>query len=130
MKCEQQQRALFKQNFARAVQAAGLARHRPQPRENINAGDTTMVWRNNDLNYSSQFAHGSSLSPTGCAIHAHLVAGPGVNLRRVPTRSCQITLDQHHSHFHSTIRETDWTLANARELAGIVDNNAPIRRRH
>ena len=43
------QRALFKQNSARAVQAAGLARHRSQPRENINAGDTTMVWRNNKL---------------------------------------------------------------------------------
>ena len=43
------QRALFKQNSARAVQAAGLARHRCQPKENINAGDTTMVWRNNKL---------------------------------------------------------------------------------
>ena len=43
------QRALFKQNSAHAVQAAGLARHRSQPRENINAGDTTMVWRNNNL---------------------------------------------------------------------------------
>ena len=43
------QRALFKQNSARAVQAAGLARHRSQPRENINAGDTTMVWRNNNM---------------------------------------------------------------------------------
>ena len=43
------QRALFKQNSARAVQAAGLARHRSQPRENINAGDATMVWRNNNL---------------------------------------------------------------------------------
>ena len=42
-------RALFKQNSARAVQAAGLARHRSQPREDINAGDTTMVWRNNKL---------------------------------------------------------------------------------
>ena len=43
------QRALFKQNSARAVQAAGLARHRSQPRENINAGDSTMVWRNDNL---------------------------------------------------------------------------------
>ena len=43
------QRALFKQNSARAVQAAGSARHRSQPRENINAGDTTMVWRSNKL---------------------------------------------------------------------------------
>ena len=43
------QRALFKQNSARAVQAAGLERHRSQPRENINAGYTTMVWRNNNL---------------------------------------------------------------------------------
>ena len=43
------QRSLFKQNSARAVQAAGLARHRSQLRENINAGDTTMVWRNNNL---------------------------------------------------------------------------------
>ena len=43
------QRALFKQNSARAVQAAGSARHRSQPREDINAGDTTMVWRNNKL---------------------------------------------------------------------------------
>ena len=43
------QRALFNQNSARAVQAAGLARHRSQPRENINAGDTTMVWRYNNL---------------------------------------------------------------------------------
>ena len=32
------QRALFKQNATRAVQAAGLARHRSQPRQNINAG--------------------------------------------------------------------------------------------
>ena len=32
-----------------AVQAAGLARHRSQPREDINAGDTTMVWRHNKL---------------------------------------------------------------------------------
>ena len=40
------QRALFKQNYARAVQAARLARHRSRPRENINAGDTTMVWCN------------------------------------------------------------------------------------
>ena len=43
------QRALFEQNSARAVQAGGLARHRSQPRENINARDTTMVWRNNNL---------------------------------------------------------------------------------
>ena len=43
------QRALFKQNSARAVQAAGLARHRSQPREHINSGDTTMVWRSNNL---------------------------------------------------------------------------------
>ena len=43
------QRALFKQNCARVVQAAGLARHRSQPREDIKAGDTTMVWRNNKL---------------------------------------------------------------------------------
>ena len=43
------QRALIKQNSARAVQAAGLARHRSQPREDINVGDTTMVWRNNQL---------------------------------------------------------------------------------
>ena len=43
------QRASLKQNSARAVQAAGLARHRSQPREDINAGDTTMVWRNNKL---------------------------------------------------------------------------------
>ena len=43
------QRALFTQNSARAVQAAGLARHRSQPRENINVGDTTIVWRNNKL---------------------------------------------------------------------------------
>ena len=43
------QRALFKQNSARAVQAAGLARHRSQPRENINAGDTTMVWSSKNL---------------------------------------------------------------------------------
>ena len=46
------QRALFKQNFARAVQAAGLARHRFQPRENINAGDTTMVCKQQ---FESQF---------------------------------------------------------------------------
>ena len=31
------------------VRAAGMARHRSQPRENNNAGDTTMVWRNNNL---------------------------------------------------------------------------------
>ena len=31
------------------LQAAGLARHRSQPREDINVGDTTMVWRNNKL---------------------------------------------------------------------------------
>ena len=40
-------RALFKQNSALAVQAAGLARHRSQPKEDVNAGDTAMVWRNN-----------------------------------------------------------------------------------
>ena len=44
------QRALFKQNSAPSVQAAGLARHRSLPRENINAGDTTMVWRDNKFN--------------------------------------------------------------------------------
>ena len=43
------QRALFKQNSARAEQAAGLARHRSQPRDDVNAGDTAMVWRNNKL---------------------------------------------------------------------------------
>ena len=43
------QRALFKQNSARAVQAAGLARHRSQPRDDVGAGDTGMVWRNNKL---------------------------------------------------------------------------------
>ena len=43
------QRMLFKQNSARAVQAEGLARHRSQPREGINAGDTALVWRNNKL---------------------------------------------------------------------------------
>ena len=43
-------RALFKQNSARAVQAAGLARHRSQPRDDVNAGDMAMVWRNNKLN--------------------------------------------------------------------------------
>ena len=41
------QRALFKQHSARAVQAAGLARHRSLPREDINAGDTAMVWLDN-----------------------------------------------------------------------------------
>ena len=43
------QRVLFKQNSARAVQAARFARHRSQPREDLNAGDTTIVWRNNKL---------------------------------------------------------------------------------
>ena len=43
------QRALFKQNSARAVQAAVLARHRSQPRDDVNAGDTAMVWRDNQL---------------------------------------------------------------------------------
>ena len=43
------QRALFKQNSARAVQAAGLARHRSQPRDDGNPGDTAVVWRNNKL---------------------------------------------------------------------------------
>ena len=51
------QRALFKQNSARAVQAAGLTRHRFQPRENINAGDTTMVWRNNNLTGKKGWTH-------------------------------------------------------------------------
>ena len=46
MKCE---RRLNERCCARAVQAGGLARHRSQPREDINAGDTTMVWRNNKL---------------------------------------------------------------------------------
>ena len=48
-------RALFKQNSARAVQAAGLARHRSQPRENINAGDTTMVWPLQQVNWKKRF---------------------------------------------------------------------------
>ena len=43
------QRALFKQNSARAVQAAGLARHRAQARGNINLGDDHGVWHNNKL---------------------------------------------------------------------------------
>ena len=43
------QRALFEQNSARAVNAASLARHRSQPRDDVNAGDTAMVWRNNKL---------------------------------------------------------------------------------
>ena len=43
------QRVLFKQNSARAVQAAGLARHRSQPRDDVNPGDTALVWRNNKL---------------------------------------------------------------------------------
>ena len=42
-------RALFKQNSARAVHAAGLARHRSHPRDDVNAGDTAMVWRKNKL---------------------------------------------------------------------------------
>ena len=40
---------MFKQSSARAVQAAGLARHRSQPRDDVFAGDTAMVWRNNQL---------------------------------------------------------------------------------
>ena len=43
------QRALFKQSSARAVQATGWARHRSHPRDDVNAGDTTMVWRTNQL---------------------------------------------------------------------------------
>ena len=43
------QRAMSKQNSASAVQAAGLARHKSQPRDDVNAGDTAMVWRNNKL---------------------------------------------------------------------------------
>ena len=49
MKCEQQLNERCSNNSARAVQAAGLARHRSQPGENINAGDTTMLWCNNNL---------------------------------------------------------------------------------
>ena len=45
---------------ARAVQAAGLARHRSQPRENINAGDTTMVWRKQQVDWKKR------LDRTGC----------------------------------------------------------------
>ena len=43
------QRASSKQNSARAVQAAGLACSRSQPKEDINADDTAMVWRNNNF---------------------------------------------------------------------------------
>ena len=39
----------FEQNSARAVQEASLARHRSQPRDDVNAGDTAMVWWNNKL---------------------------------------------------------------------------------
>ena len=49
MKCERRLNERCLNKSACAVQAAGLARHRSQPRENINAGDTTMVWRNNNL---------------------------------------------------------------------------------
>ena len=63
------QRALFKQNSARPVQAAGLARHRSQLRENINAGDTTMVWRKNNL--------------TGRIVWT----GPGVVVAESPTKT-------------------------------------------
>ena len=31
------------------MQAAGLARHKSQPRDDVNAGDTAMVWRDNKL---------------------------------------------------------------------------------
>ena len=60
------QRALFKQNYARAVQAAGLARHRPQPRENINAGDTTMVWPQQQFDWKKRTGPGVvvAVSPT------------------------------------------------------------------
>ena len=63
------QRALFKQNSARAVQAAGLARHRSQPRDDINTGDTTMVWRNNKLTGRKGWT------------------GPGVVVAVLPTRT-------------------------------------------
>ena len=60
-------RALFKQNSARAVQAAGLARHRSQPQEDFNAGDTAMVWRNHRVTGRRGLTGPSvvvSLSPT------------------------------------------------------------------
>ena len=63
------QRALCKQNSARAVQAAGLARDRSQPREDIDAGDTTMVWRNNKLTGRKRWT------------------GPGVVVAVSPTRT-------------------------------------------
>ena len=56
------------QNSARAVHAAGLARHRSQPRDDVNAGDTAMVWRNNKLT-----------GPRGWT-------GPGVVVAALPTK--------------------------------------------
>ena len=65
-----------------AVQAAGLARHRSQPREDIHAGDTTMVWRNNQLTArkgcGTSRRIGTSQIPTErrhpCGRHDHGVA--------------------------------------------------------
>ena len=41
------QQALFKQNTTSAVQATRLARSRTQPKDDIQTGDTVMVWRSN-----------------------------------------------------------------------------------
>ena len=60
-------RALFKQNSARAVQAAGLARHRSQPRDNFNAGDTAILWRNNMLTGRRGWT-GPGVSPTNTCL--------------------------------------------------------------
>ena len=40
------QQALFRQNTTKALKAATQARPRTQPKDNLQAGETVMVWRN------------------------------------------------------------------------------------
>ena len=88
------QRGLFKQNSARAVQAAGLARHRSQPREDSNAGDTTMVWRNNNLTGRKGWTGPGvvvAVSPTRTSfwisMRGCLLKCSSEQVRKAPTRS-------------------------------------------
>ena len=94
-------RALFKQNSARAVQAAGSARHRSQPREDINAGDTTMVWRNNKLTgrrgwnrvmHNTRIKHGRNIRNTVYWVDINLALKKG--LKFYQTRSNAVILHE------------------------------------
>ena len=69
------QQALFKQNTTRALQASRLARPRTQPKDNLQTGDTVMVWRNNKTSGKRGWTGPGvvvAISPTGTSFWIHM----------------------------------------------------------